>query len=115
MRKRDIQAVLRDSTVDPKKDTSYLFVAELDNPAYCVTKALDILYNVNLSRVTTKASDDAIKQAITLLAMARVQINGCNCTRKANLPSQPENCVDSNMQSPDETTKSPRNKRVSSR
>lgn len=92
MRKTEIQATLRDSVIDPRKDTAYKFVAELNNPAYCITKARDILSGVDVSKSGTKANDFALKQAITLLAMARC-INGSSSTRQVDLPSQPKNSV----------------------
>lgn len=95
MRKSEIQAILRDSVIDPKKDTAYKFVVDLGNPAYCITKALDVLNGVDLNKINTKASDAALKQAITLLAMARC-INGSDTTGKASVPRQPKNSVDGN-------------------
>jgi len=86
MLKRNIQQTLRESVIDPKKDTAYRFVVDLNSSAYCVTKALDTLNTIDIAKVSKKAADDSIKQAITLLAMARV-INGCSDTRKADLPS----------------------------
>lgn len=92
MRKTEIQAVLRDSVIDPRKDTAYKFVADLGNPAYCITKALDILNGVDVGKSGSKTSDAALKQAITLLAMARC-INGSSNPRQTDLPRQPKNSI----------------------
>jgi hypothetical protein len=82
--------------IDPKKDTAFKFVIELDNPVYCVTKALDILNTLDLDKISKKQSDDAIKQAITLLAMARVINDVSNSTRQVDLPRKSANRVDGN-------------------
>jgi hypothetical protein len=95
MLKSKLAATLRDSVIDPRKDTSYRFVVELDNPAYCITKALDILTGIDLNKTNTKVNDASLKQAITLLAMARC-INGSSNTRQTDLPRQPKNSVDGN-------------------
>lgn len=68
MRKSDIQKMLRDCYIDPKNDTTYRFVLDLNNPVYCITKANDLLSSIDL---TKKLSDETLKQAITLLAIAR--------------------------------------------
>jgi hypothetical protein len=67
MLKTQIAKVLRDAVIDPKKDTAYKFVVELNSQVYCVTKARDILNTLEPSK---KISTEAIKQAITLLAMS---------------------------------------------
>ena len=82
MKKSDIQKALRDCFIDPKKDTTYRFVLDLDNPVYCVTKACDLLSEIDTSK---KIPDGVLKQSITLLAIARV--HDSPSPRKTSVPS----------------------------
>ena len=68
MLKKDIQTILRESVIDPRKDTAYRFITDLNDPKYCITKVIDMLM--------TNPSNANLKEAITLLAIARIQIYG---------------------------------------
>ena len=97
MLKRDLQKVLSDSVINPKTDISYRFVLELDDPLYCVTKVAEML--------SSKSLDDAtLKQAITLLGIARV-LNGRDPKKQVRVSRKPKNRVGGNLKSPYENTR----------
>jgi hypothetical protein len=56
--------------VNPKTDKAWSFVVELEDSSYCMTKAADLILEARASRV---GRDNKLKQAITLLAIARAQ------------------------------------------
>lgn len=91
MLKRDIQKILSSCVINPKTDTGFRFVVDLNNPTYCVTKAVDILINIDLNRINF----DQVKQAITLLAIA----HGCNTPRQTRVSRKPKNRVNVGVQS----------------
>lgn len=61
---------LTDCKVNPKKDTAWSFVTDLEDPTYCMTKAADLILEARTSRA---GRDAKLKQAISLLAIARAQ------------------------------------------
>ena len=90
MQKSNLAKVLRESVIDPKKDTAYKFVVELNSQMYCITKARDILNTLDPCK---KISTESIKQSITLLAMALCMLeeapkNVRSNTRKTRIPVQ---------------------------
>jgi hypothetical protein len=96
MLKKNLQQALRESVVDPKHDTAFRFVVELNNSNYCVTRAQELLANLVSVKMSSKVADTTIKQAITLLAMARV-INGSGNTKQTDLPIQPKDGISSSL------------------
>lgn len=89
MLKTQIAKALRESIIDPKKDTAYKFVIELNSQMYCITKARDILNTLDPCK---KISVEAIKQAVTLLAMAQCMMevpkSVSSNKRKTRIPVQ---------------------------
>ena len=94
MLKRNIQKTLSACVINPKTDTSYRFVVDLNNSAYCITKAMDLLNGINLNKI----DDSVLKQAITLLAIARVT-DGSDSPKQTRVPRKRKNRVSSDVQS----------------
>lgn len=75
MTKRKIQAVLRESAFAPNKPGPLKAIADAGNTEYYIRRAMEFAQDsLNMINVSTRAQSAHLTQAISLLALAKLQI-----------------------------------------
>jgi len=71
MRSRELKKVLNESHINPNRPGPLKILVEIDNPAYWETRAIELIKEAQTHAVTLKDYHQNIRDAITLLALAR--------------------------------------------
>lgn len=61
-----IKQLLKSAAFDPRKPGSMRVVVEMNDPTYCIKKAVELLLNAS--------DDDDLRQAVSLVTLARAQL-----------------------------------------
>ncbi len=74
MTKRKLQAILRESAFSPSKPGPLKIISDVGSLNYWITRAIE-LSTLSLTALTTDQRQHYLKQAISLLALARMTID----------------------------------------
>lgn len=79
--KTDIRNAVKEAVFTPKTDRMWRFVVDMQDPDYCLKRAEEILHGLNANDFKEgykKTILNQITEAISLLALAKAQLNGTN-------------------------------------